>query len=117
MNKSNKSPDKSNVKNPSGRVQYGFELNFPARFTLKALYEARHGKIKYITLYSRVKNALAEGVIVKDGEHTPKVKTRGRRQIVFRRVDAKKATVKVTKAPAPIAPDVVAAPADAVAAV
>lgn len=100
MNKSNKS--KSNVKNPSGRIEYGFELKFPARFTLKALFGARHGKVKYITLYSRVKNALAEGVIVKDGEQTPKTKTRGRRQIIYRRVDAKTATVSVAKVAAPV---------------
>lgn len=108
MNKSNK----SNVKSPSGRVKYGFPLNFPERFTLKALYGARHGKIKYITLYTRVKNALAEGLIVKDGEQTPKTKTRGRRQIIFRRVDAKTATLKATKAPAPVA-DAVTAPVTA----
>jgi hypothetical protein len=97
MNKS-----KSNVKNPSGRIEYGFELKFPARFTLKALFGARHGKVKYITLYSRVKNALAEGVIVKDGEQTPKTKTRGRRQIIYRRVDAKTATVSVAKVAAQV---------------
>lgn len=97
MSKSNK----SNSKSKSGRIEYGFTLNFPARFTLRQLSNIRHGKVKYITLYSRVKNALAEGLIVKDGEQTPKKKTRGRRQTIYRRVDAKTAVVSTAPAAVP----------------
>lgn len=101
---------KSKKVNKSGRIQYGFTLNFPARFTLKQLSNIRHGKVKYITLYSRVKAALAEGQLVIAGEQTPKTKTRGRRQTIYQRVDAKTPVISV---PAPVAveaPVAVAAP-------
>jgi hypothetical protein len=92
------------VKTKAERIEYGFALNFPARFTMKVLYGQRHGKVKYITLYARVKNALAEGLLVKDGFQTPKTKTRGRRQIIFKRVDAKKKLVSAAPVDAVEAP-------------
>jgi hypothetical protein len=105
--KSKSAKSKSKKANKSGRIQYGFTLNFPARFTLKQLSNIRHGKVKYITLYSRVKAALAEGQLVIAGEQTPKTKTRGRRQTIYQRVDAKTPVVNVS-APvaAPVAVDV-----------
>ena len=97
MNKNAKKNAKSNTKSPSGRIKYGFELNFPNEpFTIRNLARNKKGKVKYITLYSRVKNALAEGLLVIAGEKTPQHKTRGRRQLIFQRVDAKTPVVNVT---------------------
>ena len=112
---SNKSATKS------GRIKYGFTLNVPSKpFTLKQLSASRFGKIKYITLYSRVQSALEEGTLVAVGEHTPHKKVRGRRQMIYQRADAKSTVVSATPTVAPAevpAPVAVAAPAEVPAAV
>lgn len=71
------------------RVSYGFKLNFPAEFTMRTLRASKSHKVKYITLYMRVKQALKAGVIVVAGEKTPDKARRGRKELVFRRSDAK----------------------------
>jgi hypothetical protein len=95
--------------NKHSRVKYGFELNFPNEFTMKSLKESLKGtpssKARSLTLYIRVKNALAEGLIVKDHVEAPTVKTRGRRPFVFRRIDGKDVVVSVAPVEAtPVAP-------------
>ncbi len=77
------------------RATYGFELNFPETFTMRQLRNLKGRKVKYITLYMRVKNALKEGVIVKVGTQEPSKVRKGRKEIVFARADAKIATVGV----------------------
>lgn len=72
----------------TNRAPYGFELNFPQSFTLRDLRKAKSHKVKYITLYMRVKKALANGEIVIAGEKTPKSKRRGRREVIYNRVNA-----------------------------
>ncbi len=75
------------------RVTYGFKLDFPAEFTMRELRKLKSHKVKYITLYMRVKAALKSGSLVTAGEKTPEHVRRGRKELVFRRVDAKVATL------------------------
>lgn len=81
----------------TARVPYGFKLNFPAEFTMRELRKVKAHKVKYITLYMRVKNALKNGSLVVAGEKTPTHARRGRRELVYRRADAK--TTLVSTAP------------------
>ena len=78
------------------RVTYGFKLDFPAEFTMRELRKSKSHKVKYITLYMRVKNALKSGALVVAGEKTPSHVRRGRKELVFRRADAKVATLSAS---------------------
>lgn len=81
---------------PSKRVAYGFKLDFPStEFTLRDLRKQKSHKVKYITLYMRVKNALKKGDLVVTGEKTPTNSRRGRKELMYRRSDAKQATLTV----------------------
>lgn len=81
------------------RATYGFELNFPETFTMRQLRNAKGRKIRYITLYMRVKKALADGVIKVVGKQEPNRTRKGRKELIFARVNAK-TTVATSKAPA-----------------
>ena len=74
--------------NKSNRIKYGFELNFPETFTLRDLRKAKSHKVKYITIYSRVKKALESGELAIDGLREPSKSRRGRKEIVYKRVIA-----------------------------
>ena len=71
----------------SNRAPYGFKLEFPKRFTLRDLRQQKSHKVKYITLYMRVKKALASGEIAITGAKTPKNKRRGAREIIYSRIN------------------------------
>ena len=77
------------------RAPYGFKLNLPATFTLRDLRKQKSHKVKYITLYMRVKKALKDGTVVVAGEKAPDSPRRGRKELVFQRVDAKTSAVSV----------------------
>jgi hypothetical protein len=81
----------------SKRAPYGFKLDFPTNdFTMRDLRKQKSHKVKYITLYMRVKNALKDGTLIVAGEKAPSKVRRGRKELVFRRVDAKTNFVTVT---------------------
>jgi hypothetical protein len=81
---------------PSKRVPYGFKLDFPqTEFTLRDLRKQKSHKVKYITIYMRVKNALKNGSIVEVGEKAPAKARRGRKELVFRRADAKQTAITI----------------------
>jgi flagellar basal body L-ring protein FlgH len=77
-----------NVGAKKKRVKYNFPLEFPASFTMRDLRKAKSHKIKYITLYARVKKALKVGSLVVSGEKTPAHARPGRRELVYSRVEA-----------------------------
>lgn len=79
------------------RATYGFALNFPKTFTMRQLRNLKGRKIQYITLYMRVKNALKAGEIVVTGKQEPKSTRKGRKELIYSRVDAKTASVTATK--------------------
>lgn len=79
----------------SKRVAYGFKLDFPETFTMRELRNSKGRKVQYITLYMRVKKALASGEIVVVGKQAPKKAHRGRKQLIYRRADAKTPIVTV----------------------
>ncbi len=69
------------------RIKYGFELTFPnTSFTLRDLRKAKSHKVKYITIYSRVKQALEDGEIAIAGLKDPTKARRGRKEHVYKRV-------------------------------
>ena len=80
----------------SKRVTYGFPLVFPETFTMRELRKLKSHKVKYITLYMRVKAALKAGQLTVSGRKTPDHIRRGRKELVFRRADAKVSTLSVT---------------------
>ena len=86
------------MSNTKSRIAYGFTLNFPAKpFTIKSL--CAHGAHpQYITAYMRVKAALKAGTIVAAGSKTPEAVRRGRKELVFKRANAKVATVSAVAA-------------------
>lgn len=84
------------------RVTYGFELKFPQTFTLRDLRKQKSHKVKYITLYSRVRKALAAGEIVISGEKTPKAKRRGRREVVYSLANVSTASLTTAEAVATV---------------
>lgn len=88
--------NKSNATAKSNkRIKYGFKLEFPAKpFTIKRLTSVG-AHPKYITAYMRVKKALANGEIEVVGEVTPKVARRGARELLYKRVNAKKTVLSV----------------------
>lgn len=77
----------------SKRIKYNTPINFPATFTLRDLRKANHHKIKYITIYSRVRKALASGTLVEAGLKDPAKSRRGRKEVVYK---LSTATVAVT---------------------
>lgn len=80
----------------SKRVTYNFKLEFPQTdFTLRDLRKQKRSTVKYITLYMRVKNALKKGDLVEVGEKAPAKARRGRKELVFRRADAKQTAISV----------------------
>ena len=80
----------------SKRIKYGFTLNFPSKpFTLKSLTSTGNHP-KYITAYTRVKKALADGTITIVGEKTPAKARRGAREVLYARADAKTTLVSVS---------------------
>ena len=76
------------TKKKSNRAPYGFKLEFPQTFTLRDLRKAKHHKVKYITIYMRVKKALLDGEIAITGSKIPDTKRRGARELIFSRVNA-----------------------------
>jgi hypothetical protein len=70
----------------NNRAPYGFKLEFPQTFTLRDLRKAKHHKVKYITLYMRVKKALTNGEIAITGQKEPTTKRRGAKELVYSRV-------------------------------
>ena len=89
-------PTKTVVK--AKRIKYGFELNFPNEFTIRDLRKAKNHKVKYITLYSRVKRALEEGTIVEAGLKDPDRTRRGRKEMIYRLVSDQVAEAPVATA-------------------
>lgn len=75
----------------SSRIKYNFQLNFPETFTMSDLRKAKCHKVKYITLYARVRKALDNGVLVEAGLKNPDKARRGRKEVVYKRVDAQPA--------------------------
>jgi hypothetical protein len=71
----------------SKRVKYGFELTFPDTFTLRDLRKQKSHKVKYITLYARVRKAIDEGLIVESGLKEPTAARRGRKEVVYKVVN------------------------------
>jgi hypothetical protein len=88
MSNANTATTNAAPKTKTNRAPYGFALTFPQTFTLRDLRKAKSHKVKYITLYMRVKKALANGEIVVAGEKAPKNKRRGRREVIYNRVNA-----------------------------
>lgn len=87
-----------NTENQTSRIKYGFTLNFPAKpFTIKNLMATGHHP-QYITAYMRIKKALANGEIVVAGEKAPKNKRRGRREVIYNRVNATTSVVSASTA-------------------
>lgn len=83
MNNKSTATTNATPKTKSNRAPYGFDLKFPQTFTLRDLRKQKSHKVKYITLYMRVKKALANGEIVVTGEKAPKAKRRGRREVIY----------------------------------
>jgi hypothetical protein len=82
----------------SNRIQYGFTLNFPAKpFTVQSL-SGRGAHPSYITAYVRVKNALKAGTLEVVGSKPAPKHRRGRRELLYRRSNA-----KVSQTSAPVA--------------
>lgn len=79
------------------RATYGFKLNFPETFTMRQLRNLKGRKIQYITLYMRVKNALKNGEIVVTGKQEPKTSRKGRKELVYSRVNAKTPALTASK--------------------
>lgn len=79
----------TNAVDTNKRVPYGFTLNFPETFTMRQLRNLKGRKIKYITLYMRVKNALKAGEIVVAGKQEPKAARRGRKELIYARANVK----------------------------
>lgn len=74
------------IHNMSNRIKYKTPINFPATFTLRELRKANHHKIKYITIYSRVRKAVAAGTLVEAGFKQPEKSRRGRKEAVYKTV-------------------------------
>lgn len=72
----------------SNRIKYNTPINFPATFTLRELRKANHHKIKYITIYSRVRKALDAGTLVEAGLKQPAKARRGAKEKVYTLVSA-----------------------------
>lgn len=91
------SDNNTNTTKKSKRVKYGFELNFPDTFTLRDLRKQKSHKVKYITLYARVRKAIDEGLIVESGLKEPTAARRGRKEVVYKVVgnDAPVSTTEV----------------------
>lgn len=92
MNNTAIAPAKTNKK----RATYGFQLNFPETFTMRQLRNLKGRSIKYITLYKRVESALKSGVIVVTGKQEPKNARKGRKELIYSRVNAKTVVVATT---------------------
>lgn len=73
----------------SKRVTYNFKLEFPTEFTLRDLRQKKSHKVSYITLYKRVENALKKGTLEIVGNKAQAKARRGRKELVYRRTDAK----------------------------
>lgn len=67
----------------SNRIKYKTPINFPATFTLRELRKANHHKIKYITIYSRVRKAVAAGTLVEAGFKQPAKSRRGAKEKIY----------------------------------
>lgn len=107
-NNATTAPVKSVKSTKKKRAAYGFELNFPETFTMRQLRGLKSHKVKYITLYMRVKNALKDGTIVKTGLQDPKHVRKGRKEIVYSRVDAKTVSASAAAAAVTVPTEVVA---------
>lgn len=71
------------------RVTYNFKLEFPNEFTMQELRKKKLNKVSYITLYKRVENALKKGTLEIVGNKPQAKARRGRKELVYRRADAK----------------------------
>ena len=80
------------------RVTYGFKLDFPAQFTLQDLLRQKRNTVSCITLRKRVEKALKDGELLVLGKQTPKVARKGRKALIYQRVNAQK-VIQVTEAP------------------
>jgi len=69
------------------RVAYGFKLDFPQTFTLRQLRNLKSRKVSYITIYMRVKKALAAGQIAVVGKQAPKTARKGRQELIYQKVE------------------------------
>lgn len=79
------------TKTAKSRATYGFKLDFPKTFTMRQLRNLKGRKIQYITLYMRVKAALKAGTIEVTGKQEPNRTRKGRKELVYSRVNAKTA--------------------------
>lgn len=77
------------VTTKSKRVTYNFKLEFPTEFTMRELRQKKSHKVSYITLYKRVENALKKGTLEIVGNKPQAKARRGRKELVYRRADAK----------------------------
>lgn len=97
---SNKTTDTASATATSNkRIKYGFTLNFPEKFTLRELRKLNYHKIKYITIYSRVRKALDEGTLVEDSLKDPVKSRRGRKEVIYRVVKNSTASEAVVDVP------------------
>ena len=92
----------TSTKTKNKRASYGFELNFPETFTMRELRNLKGRKIKYITLYMRVKKALKDGEIVISGKKEPAKSRKGRKELVYSLANAKTSSVTVGKVEASV---------------
>ena len=90
----------TNTASNTKRATYGFKLDFPKTFTMRQLRNLKGRKIKYITLYMRVKNALKNGEIVIAGKAEPKTTRKGRKELVYARANVSAAVVSTAGADA-----------------
>lgn len=81
------------------RATYGFKLDFPQTFTMRQLRNLKGRKIQYITLYMRVKKALETGEIEVTGKQEPNRTRKGRKELVYSRVNAKTAVATTENVP------------------
>lgn len=91
-------------KTDNKRIAYGFELKFPdGQFTMRDLTHQKRGKVKYITLYMRVRKALDAGEIEVVGKKDPKSARKGRKELIYSVANAKITSATASKIDAPVA--------------
>jgi hypothetical protein len=83
------------------RIKYNFDLTFPDTFTLRDLRKATHYKINAITIYSRIRKAIEAGKVAEAGLRDPAKTRRGRKEIVYAKVQKPEAPVATLEVAVP----------------
>lgn len=84
--------------NTAKRATYGFKLEFPETFTMASLLRQKRGTISYITLHKRVEKAVKLGQLTVTGKKDPKVVRKGRKELLYTRVNAMTPSVTTSNA-------------------